>query len=226
MKVSELSRRSGVPVGSIKFYLREGLLPAGRATAAKLAEYGEEHVQRLRLIRSLTTLGGLSIAATREVLAAIDEPQQLNTALKVMHYALPGPSCDKKNGAGQDGEGKTEVTAASEFSAEVDSLVDAMGWQVSDESPYRGALAASLEELQRLGVEYTATDLIPYARLTADAARLDLDQLDGIEEPMALAERAAIITVLFEPVLALLRRLSQEDELRRRAALPREGAGT
>lgn len=45
MKISELSRRTGVPVASIKYFLRQGLLPAGRATAATLAEYGEEHAQ-------------------------------------------------------------------------------------------------------------------------------------------------------------------------------------
>ena len=53
MRISELSRRSGVPVATIKYYRREGLLPEGRALNPTTVEYDEEHIQRLRLIRSL-----------------------------------------------------------------------------------------------------------------------------------------------------------------------------
>ena len=55
MKMSQLCETSGVSVPSIKFYLREGLLPAGERTSATQAEYGPEHVERLRLIRALTS---------------------------------------------------------------------------------------------------------------------------------------------------------------------------
>lgn len=59
MKVSELSTRSGVPISSIKYYLREGLLQSGVRTATNQADYGEPHVRRLRLIRSMTEIGEL-----------------------------------------------------------------------------------------------------------------------------------------------------------------------
>src|SRR3954466_10059870 len=62
MRISELSRRSGVPVPTIKFYLREHLLPPGLATAATQAQYGEEHVARLRLVRALVDVGRLPLA--------------------------------------------------------------------------------------------------------------------------------------------------------------------
>ncbi|MFI6061282.1 hypothetical protein [Streptomyces sp. NPDC051286] len=52
----------------------------------------------------------------------------------------------------------------------------------------------------------------------AGTVEITNDQLDGIEDRMALAERAAILTLLLEPVLALLRRLAQEGESRRRTA--------
>jgi DNA-binding transcriptional MerR regulator len=206
MRISELSRQSGVPVASIKYYLREGLMPAGRAMGATLAEYSEEHVQRLRLIRALTTLGGLSIAAAREVLAEIDQRRDPRGMLGVIHYALRTPA------------DTTGATGAEELTERVDSLVAAMDWDVSEASPHRLALAASLRELSSLGVDFGVDDLLPYARLAAAVARLDLDQLDGIEDRMALAERAAILTLLLEPVLALLRRLAQEGESRRRTA--------
>jgi DNA-binding transcriptional MerR regulator len=61
------TRRSGVPVATIKYYRREGLLPEGRALNPTAVEYGDEHIQRLWLIRSLIQLGGPSVARTREV---------------------------------------------------------------------------------------------------------------------------------------------------------------
>jgi DNA-binding transcriptional MerR regulator len=74
MRIAELARRSGIPVGTVKYYLREGLLPPGELTAATQAQYSDAHVQRLGLIRALLGPGGLSIAATREVLEVIDDP--------------------------------------------------------------------------------------------------------------------------------------------------------
>ena len=74
MKIAELSSRSGTSVPSIKFYLREGLLPAGESTGRNQAEYSDEHLHRLRLIRALMDVGGLSVAAARDVIAAVDTP--------------------------------------------------------------------------------------------------------------------------------------------------------
>jgi DNA-binding transcriptional MerR regulator len=209
MRISDLSRLSGTPVGTIKYYLREGLLPPGRPLGATLTLYGDEHVQRLRLIRALTARGGLSIAATRDVLAAIDQPLDPLATLGVVHYALPTPV------------DAAETDAVDELAPKVDELMNAMGWNISAQSPHRRALAASLMDLSRLGVEYSTEELLPYAELAAAAARLDLDRLEAIEDRLELAEHAAIVVLLLEPVLALLRRLAQEDESRRRAAWAR-----
>src|SRR5919204_6297357 len=74
MRIAELSRRSGVPIATIKYYLREGLLAPGERTSPNQARYHDAHLQRLRLIRALVDVGHLSIAATREVLDSIDAP--------------------------------------------------------------------------------------------------------------------------------------------------------
>ncbi|MFC9487519.1 MerR family transcriptional regulator, partial [Streptomyces hydrogenans] len=76
MRIGELSRRTGVSVPTIKFYVREGLLPAGRLTSPNQAAYDETHVRRLRLIRALMDVGGLSVAAVREVITAVDDPER------------------------------------------------------------------------------------------------------------------------------------------------------
>jgi DNA-binding transcriptional MerR regulator len=225
MRISELSRRSGVPVATIKYYRREGLLPEGRALNPTTVEYDEEHIQRLRLIRSLIQLGGLSVARTREVLEAVDRPLDAFETLGVVHHALPVPSAstadtNEKNGVDdEDGPGlrsTTDEAVPGGAAARVEALIENMGWQISDASPHRPALAESLAALSRLGTDYTADDLIPYAQLATSTADLDFAQFDGIEDRIALAERAVVLTVLFEPVVRLLRRLAQEDANHRR----------
>ena len=221
MRISELSRRSGVPMATIKYYRREGLLPEGRALNPTTVEYGEEHIQRLRLIRSLIQLGGLSVARTREVLEAVDRPLDAFETLGVVHHALPVPSAEtngKNSAANADGPGaeSADETEPGGTGARVDALIENMGWRISDASPHRPALAESLAALSRLGTDYTADDLIPYAQLATSAADLDFAQFEGIEDRIALAERAVVLTVLFEPVVRLLRRLAQEDANHRR----------
>ncbi|HET7822095.1 MAG TPA: MerR family transcriptional regulator, partial [Ornithinibacter sp.] len=49
MRISELSQASGVPLPTVKYYLREGLLMPGEATSRTRAEYGPAHVERVRL---------------------------------------------------------------------------------------------------------------------------------------------------------------------------------
>src|SRR4051794_8074570 len=99
MRISELSRVSGVPVATIKYYLREGLLPAGIPTSATSASYDERHVDRLNLIRALVDVGRVPIARVREVVTALEQPPtSWHDLLGAAHGALPpaagGPVAD------------------------------------------------------------------------------------------------------------------------------------
>jgi len=53
LKMSELAERSGVSAGTIKHYLREGLLPEPVKTSRNMAYYPEDFVDRIRLIKRL-----------------------------------------------------------------------------------------------------------------------------------------------------------------------------
>ncbi len=93
MRISELSAQTGVPVATIKFYLRESLLHEGVRTAATQAQYDESHVARLRLVRALLGPGGLSIAATHRVIRTIEEPpESVHELLGVAATAVAGPN--------------------------------------------------------------------------------------------------------------------------------------
>jgi DNA-binding transcriptional MerR regulator len=95
VRISALSAQTGIPVATIKFYLRENLLHEGVRTAATQAQYDESHVARLRLIRALLGPGGLSIAAAHRVIGAIEEPpESLHELLEVAATAVAGPNLE------------------------------------------------------------------------------------------------------------------------------------
>jgi DNA-binding transcriptional MerR regulator len=204
MRLSDLSRRSGVSVTTIKYYLREGLLPPGRQLSATQAEYDEQHLRRLRLIRALIGVRGLSVSTTRDVLRALEEHTGdthilLGLALGAIRIAQ-------------------EPAADAPEPAEVDALIKELGWQVHESAPARDTLAETLTSLRNLGSPMDWRALLPYARLAERTATVDLDQLEGIDDPLEMAERALLVTVLLEPALLALRRMAQENESARRHA--------
>ena len=95
MRISELAETTGVPVHTLKYYLREGLLMPGEATSRTRAEYGAQHVERVRLVRALVEHGGVGIAGVRAILDALAAPPpSRHELLGVAHAALPGTSRD------------------------------------------------------------------------------------------------------------------------------------
>ncbi|TKJ34228.1 MerR family transcriptional regulator [Blastococcus sp. CCUG 61487] len=198
MQISELARRADLPVATVKYYLREGLLPQGERTGATRARYDAEHLARLRLVRALLGPGGLSISAARAVLAAVDAPAgSVHEALGAAHRALPRP--------GSEAPEPTEARA----------LVDRWGWQVAADSPSLHTLAGALDALRAAGFPASEEVLDRYARAAAEIA--DRDVADVPSSSVADAVRFVVVnTVLLEPVLLALRRLAQEDASGRR----------
>ncbi|MFF1274156.1 MerR family transcriptional regulator [Streptomyces marokkonensis] len=204
MRISELSRRSGVPNATIKYYLREGLLPPGRATAATQAEYDETHLRRLRLIRALVGVRGLSVASAKQVLEAMTEHRTDPHEVLGIAFGIRPSTAGATDTAEGDGTAGANPEAA--------ALVDAMGWSVSEHNPARQIIDRTLRTLRSLDVEYDWRALLPYADLAERTARYDLDRIESITDPLEKAERAVLLTFLLEPALMALRRLAQENE--------------
>lgn len=201
MLISELSRRSGVPVATIKYYLRERLLPAGAATAATRAEYGERHLARLRLIRALAEAGGLPLASIRRILSAVDDEhlgvhEMLGTAQYALGPAIEVPDDEEWNAA----------------RAQIAALIEELGWRVTPYAPALDMLTQALVALRRLGLPATARGLRAYAEAAQALARTEIARIDPSAPRAAMVERTVVATVLYEPVLIALRRLAQENE--------------
>ncbi len=76
LKMSELAEQSGVSAGTIKHYLREGLLGEGGEvlrTSRNMAYYPPDYVERIRLIKRLQEQRFMPLRVIREVMAADPE---------------------------------------------------------------------------------------------------------------------------------------------------------
>lgn len=223
MKISELSRRSGVPIPTIKYYLRDGLLPPGRATAANQADYGEEHLRRLRLVRTLVGVRGLPVGAVKEILGAVMEQDgDLHQIFGIVTDARPVTQQQKQareRERQEEGEETGGVTDARE-------LVAAMGWEVYSNTAAIRSLGEVLDALSDMDSGIDWRSLLPYARLADRISELDVQQMNGVSGVLELAERAVLVSVLLEPALLAMRRLAQEDKSARLfGGGPKEGEG-
>lgn len=198
MKVSQLCEVSGVPLPSIKYYLREGLLPAGERTSANQAEYDDSHVERLRLIRALIDVGGLSVATAQRVLAAVDDTQMpLSYVFGVAQYAISDASL------------YDPVDEATPGVAAVDATIERMGWMVPHDSPARHGAARVLNTYAQLG-QTALTDISDgYAQAAELIARADLAAVATNTDVRDMAETVVVGTVLGDGLIASLRRMAQ-----------------
>jgi DNA-binding transcriptional MerR regulator len=201
MRIAELSRRSGVPVPTIKYYVRERLLPPGELTSRNQARYGEAHVRRLKLIRALVDVGHLSIAATRDVLAALDAPgKTLHERLGHAQYAVT-PALQS------DVDEDSWAAAA----GEVERLVGRRGWQVDPMSPAWVLLTQVLATLHSLGQDDLVALLDRYADAAQELADAEVRCVLGRPDVESTLEGVVIGTTLGDTILAALRRLAQAD---------------
>jgi DNA-binding transcriptional MerR regulator len=92
LKISELADRSEVSVGTIKHYLREGLLPEPVKTSRNMAYYPEEFVDRIRLIKQLQEERFMPLRLIKSMLE--DEPERAKALIeledRILEHALKG----------------------------------------------------------------------------------------------------------------------------------------
>jgi DNA-binding transcriptional MerR regulator len=201
MRISDLSRQSGVPVATIKFYLRERLLPPGQSTGRNQAVYGEKHLRRLLLIRAFTNIGQLDLTSVRELLTAIESdglplPAVFEIVGRVLSFpqdSAPGPADDETNARN-----------------DVDAFIDELGWHVEPDAVTRDQLIAVITALRRLGCDCTMDFFTPQAEAASRLAEQELDLLS----PEALDRGAAVARgVLLEVALTTLRRMAQQHHV-------------
>ncbi|MEU0374575.1 MerR family transcriptional regulator [Streptomyces sp. NPDC006283] len=210
MRLSELSELSGVSTATIKYYLRERLLPPGRHVTATQSEYNENHLRRLRLVRAMIQVGRIPVSTAREVLAHVDDDSLgLTMRLGAATWALP-----------QLPETPADDPAAVDAKREVERLLTELEWdsarEIGDLSPVYRSLVTSIATLNRLGYSVPTAELLLYARQMEQIAVYEMDQLEDLPKGTPQVEMAVASQVLCDPLLLSLRRLALEVETARR----------
>jgi len=73
MRIGELAQASGTPIETIRFYEREGLLPAAARTEGNYRIYTPQHADRLGFIRQCRSLD-MTLDEVRVLLRFKDQP--------------------------------------------------------------------------------------------------------------------------------------------------------
>ena len=159
MKMSELAEASGVSAGTIKHYLREGLLGDEQGivrTSRNMAWYPPAYVERIRLIKRLQEERFLPLRLIKELLAdrpprtprgAVELPANVLDRLEQLGVLTP----DRE---GYDPDDVAVIDAIVRFRA--GGYDEALGFTVYDTLRYREALQPLVERevevlLERLG---------------------------------------------------------------------------
>ncbi|MEB4615272.1 MerR family transcriptional regulator [Leucobacter sp. M11] len=201
MKLAELAQTSGVPIPSIKYYLRAGLLPAGSPRSARIAEYGPAHLHRLRLIRGMVEVLGVPLESVRALVGVLDDPPAsplatLGATMSELPTGFPEP-------------------AATDHAAQLAKhWLGELGFDAVPDAPSARRFGAALALAEDLGIPVDGAQLSAYARAARTAAGADLARVpwgDASAPATAVAAFSALGTVLFEPVLLSLRRLAQAE---------------
>jgi DNA-binding transcriptional MerR regulator len=173
LKMSELAEQSGVSAGTIKHYLREGLLPEPVRTSRNMAYYPPEFVERIRLIKRLQEDRFMPLRLIKGVMdedperahalieledriieraAAAQERGRVSRAEVRRRYQVPDNVLERledlqilsPNSRGYDGDEVKIIEAISRFRA--GGYDERIGFTVYDAVRYREALQPLVEE--------------------------------------------------------------------------------
>jgi DNA-binding transcriptional MerR regulator len=165
LKMKELAEASGVSAGTIKHYLREGLLPEPVRTSRNMAYYPPEFVERIKLIKQLQEERFMPLKLIRAVLERETDRARVSAAELRRRYDIPQEVLDRlaklevltPNSRGYGPHDVEIVAAISRFRA--GGYDERIGFTVYDTLRYKEALEPLAEEEARVVMERVAGEL-------------------------------------------------------------------
>ena len=209
LKMSELAERSGVSAGTIKHYLREGLLGSDDdvlRTSRNMAYYPEEFVERIRLIKRLQEERFMPLRVIRELMS--EDPQRAARMIELEDRIL-----ERAIEAGETGRvSRTRVRDTYDLPRNVLERLEELQVLTPSARGYDADDVAIIEAISRFraggyeeAIGFTVYDTLRYrealAPLVEEEVRVLLDRLAGGVE----VERAVeIISSGAEPLRELI----------------------
>ncbi len=96
IKIGEIAKRSGVPPSTIRYYVRQGLLPEPTKVNKSMAYYDEGCVERIQAIRHLQETKYFPLSVIRNILRRMDKGLSLEEA-EAIEDAVFGVSSEAGN---------------------------------------------------------------------------------------------------------------------------------
>jgi DNA-binding transcriptional MerR regulator len=197
LKMSELADASGVSAGTIKHYLREGLLGDEEGivrTSRNMAWYPPEYVERIRLIKRLQEERFLPLRLIKDALAErpprtprseVDLPPNVLDRLAELGVLTPDDE-------GYDPDDVAVIDAIVRFRA--GGYDEALGFTVYDTLRYRDALRPLVEKEVEVLVERLGEVEPERAAQIVRAGREPLRELIGAMHSKMLLEELRRVT--------------------------------
>jgi len=223
LRMRELAQASGVSSGTIKHYLREGLLPEPVKTSRNMAYYPPEFVERIKLIKQLQEERFLPLKVIKSMLE--DDPERARALVelgdRILERAL-------------EGEGKrvsaAEVRRRYDVPKEVLDRLEELGVLSPNSRGYTNSDVRIVEAISRFRaggyderIGFTVYDTLRYKRTLEELAKEEvavlMERLAGEMEPddaADLIERG--VEPLRELISALHAKLLVAELERRRDA--------
>jgi DNA-binding transcriptional MerR regulator len=83
IKIGEIAKRSGVPISTIRFYVKEGLLPSPDKVNKKMAYYDEGCINKIKAIQHLREKKYYPLAFIKNILRRMDDNLTFEEAVAV-----------------------------------------------------------------------------------------------------------------------------------------------
>lgn len=229
VRIGELAELAGVPVATVRHYLREGLIPEGRKTSRNMAYYPPELAERIRLIKQLQEERFMPLRMIRELLdSGNGDPERLRALIELEDRILERAAEGERERTSTRSVGERYGVPADVLDKLAELRVlnpDRRGYSPSDVriveaiSRFR---AGGYDE--RIG--FTVYDTLRYKRalegLVSEELQVLTERLAGEMDPDRVAELLeAGVEPLQELISALHRKLLIAELERHRAARER-----
>ena len=94
MKIGELAEKAGLPVETVRYYEKEGLLPGVARTQGNYRIYTDDHAERLLFIRHCRSLD-MTLEEIRILLHFKDKPDESCDRVNALLDAHIGHVCER-----------------------------------------------------------------------------------------------------------------------------------
>ncbi len=219
LKMSELADASGVSAGTIKHYLREGLLPEPVRTSRNMAYYPPDFAERIRLIKRLQEQRFMPLKLIKRMLD--DDPERARALIELEDRILER--------ALEQERARVSVAEVRRRYAIPQEVLDRLAELGILTPSSRGYTASDVEIVEAIGrfraggyderIGFTVYDTLRYKhaleQLVKEEVELLMDRLAGSMEP---ARAVALIDDGVEPLRDLIAALHSKllvAELRR-----------